>query len=341
LFEMLGVYYYGVNDLRVEEAPDPKIKNETDVLVKVNTCGVCGSDIKTLHGEYGGNPPVILGHEISGEVAAIGSLVKNVKAGDRIVVDPNLTCGTCYYCRRGLENLCENVITVGLHSNGGLANSCVVPSNAVYRIPDSLPSGEAALSEPLACVINGFNRCQVRAGDYVGIVGLGPIGFLFFQLLNQSAASKVIAFEVKPDRAEAGRRMGVKHIIDPTTPDWKRELLGMTDGRGVDVAIEAVGSPAAAKVALESVRRGGRVNMFGINKPNVNLEVEAFRLTRYQLEVVGSFIDQFTFPAAIQMLADKKIDAKAIITHSIALKDAKTAFDLMEQGKGIKIHVKP
>lgn len=338
---MLGVFYYGINDLRIEETADSRIKNPTDVLVKVDTCGVCGSDIKTLHGEYGGNPPVILGHEMSGDVGEVGSLVKNVKPGDRVVVDPNLTCGTCYYCRRGLENLCENVVTVGLHSNGGLSKYCVVPANAVYKIPDDLSYSEAALSEPLACVLNGFNRCQVKPGDYVGVVGLGPIGFLYSQLLKQSGAARVIVFEVKQDRTEAGKKMGIEHIINPAKQDWKKDFLELTDGRGVDVAIEVVGSPSAAKTALDIVRRGGRVNMFGINKPNVNLEIDAFRLTRYQLEVVGSFIDQFTFPAAIQMLSDRKVDVRPLITHVFPIKEARKAFDLMEQGKGIKIHIQP
>jgi len=338
---MLGVFYYGPNDLRVEETKEPKIKHANEVLLRVRACGVCGSDIKTLHGEYGGNPPVILGHEFSGEVHDVGPEVKSVTKGDKVVVDPNLTCGTCYYCRKGLENICDNVITVGMHVNGGLSEYCAVPSSALHRIPDKLPFNEAALAEPLACVLNGFNRCQIKPGDTVGLVGLGPIGFLYLQLLKLSAASKVIAFEVKADRIEAARKMGAEYIVNPAQNDWKERLKEYAGGDGVNVAIEAVGSPPASKLALDIVRHGGRAVFFGIHKPDDRLEVDAYKLTRYEIDVVGSFIDRFTFLPAVQLLSDKKIDAKSLITHTFSLRDAKKAFDTMDQGKGIKIQITP
>ena len=337
---MLGVFYYGVNDLRVEEASEPKIKNADDVIVNVRASGICGSDIKTLHGEYDGNPPVILGHEFAGEVYEVGPNVKNVKKGDRVVVDPNLTCGTCYYCRRGYENICEKVITIGLHANGGLAKYCSLPSNALHKIPDWLPFDEAAVTEPLACVLNGLNRCQIKPGDTVGLIGLGPIGCLYLQLLKHSGASKIIAFELKQDRIDTAKRLGAEVIVNPSEPGSLENVKKMTDG-GVNVAIEAVGSPAASKLALSILRRGGRLVVFGIQKPDSKIEIDAFQLTRYELEVAGSFIDRFTFLPAIQMIAEKKVDAKSLITSTFALAEAKKAFDLMEQGKGIKIQLKP
>ena len=338
---MLGVFYYGPNDLRVEAAEKPLVRKANDVLLKVKACGVCGSDIKTLHGEYGGNPPVILGHEFSGEVCEIGSDVNNVTEGDRVVVDPNLTCGTCYNCRRGLENICENVATVGMHVNGGLAEYCVVPSIALHKIPEKLDFNEAALTEPLACVLSGFNKCQIKPGDTVGLVGLGPIGFLYLQLLRLSAASKIIAFEVKTERIEAGRKMGAEFIVNPAEKDWKEQLRKIGGGDGVDVVIEAVGNAPASKLALDIVRHGGRAVFFGIHKPDDKLEINAYRLTRYEIDVTGSFIDRFTFLPAVQLLAEKKIDAKSLITHTFKLSEAAKAFDMMEQGKGIKIQLSP
>ena len=177
---MLGVFYRSKGELAVSQTGDPHPIDAADVIVRVRACGICGTDIKMLHGEYEGTrPPVILGHEFSGEVAEVGPAVENVSVGDRVVVDPNLTCGTCYYCRRSQENLCTQMVTTGMNRNGGMAEYCRVPSSTVHVVPSGLDFEVAAFCEPLACVLNGVNRAQVAPGDTVGVVGLGPIGLLF------------------------------------------------------------------------------------------------------------------------------------------------------------------
>ncbi|MDA4114340.1 MAG: zinc-dependent alcohol dehydrogenase family protein [Thaumarchaeota archaeon] len=339
---MLGVFYRSKDELAVTEVDDPRIVDASDVLVRVRACGICGTDIKMLHGEYEGTtPPVILGHEFSGEVTKVGPAVKNLNAGDRVVVDPNLTCGSCYYCRRSQENLCTHMVTTGMNRNGGMAEYCRVPSSTVHVVPSGLPFEVAAFSEPLACVLNGVERAEVAPGDTVGVVGLGPIGILFARVLERKGAAKVVGFEVSQDRAVLARQLGLSSIINPTSPRWREEVNELTAGRGVDVAIDAAGSPAASRTAIEAVRRGGRVVIFGIPPPGARLEIDSTRLVTSELEIKGSFIDRFTFPSAIRMLAEGKIDVQPLISNTFGLVDAPEAFGIVARGNGMKVQIRP
>jgi threonine dehydrogenase-like Zn-dependent dehydrogenase len=311
-------------------------------VVRVGVCGICGTDVKMLHGEYEGTaPPVILGHEFAGEVTEVGSGVENVVVGDHVVVDPNLTCGTCYYCRRSQENLCVSMITTGMNRNGGMAEYCKVSSSTVYAVPRGLPYEVAAFAEPLACVLNGVGRANVRAGDVVGVVGLGPIGVLFERVLREAGAGHVICFEVGAERRDLARRLGVSSVIDPAAPGWREELSELTGGRGVDAAIDAVGSPAASGTAIDSVRRGGTVVVFGIPPPGSRLGIDSTRLVTSELDLKGSFIDRFTFPSAIELLASGRVDVRPMVTHTFRLDEAAQAFDVVARGSGLKVQIRP
>jgi len=339
---LLGVFYRSKNELTVEEVDDPHVADPSDVIVRVRACGICGTDMKMLHGEYPGTaPPVILGHEFSGEVAEVGPAVRNLTVGDRVVVDPNLTCGACFYCRRSQENLCTEMITTGMNRNGGLAEYCRVPAATVHAVPSGLPFEVAAFSEPLACVLNGVRRAEVAPGDTVGIVGLGPIGVLFSRVLERSGASSVIGLEVSPQRTALARRLGLSPILDPANPRWREELEGLTAGRGVDVAIDAVGSPAATGTAIGAVRRGGTVVVFGIPPGGTRIEIDSNRLVTSELELKGSFIDRFTFTPAIRMLAEGTFDVRPLITHTFGLADAPEAFETVVSGSGLKVQIRP
>jgi threonine dehydrogenase-like Zn-dependent dehydrogenase len=338
---LLGAFYHAKNDLKVMETKEPEINDPNEAIVRVRAAGICGTDLKILHGDYGGTPPVILGHEFSGDVYEVGREVTNVRPGDRVVIDPNLTCGSCYFCLMSQENLCVDMKTTGLNRNGGFAEYCAVHSRTMLRVPDTLPHSEAALAEPLACVLNGFNRSRISAGDSVGIVGLGPIGLLYARVMEHAGVSKVVTFEVNPERAAMAEKLGIEIVIDPTRKGWLKRAMELTDGRGVDVAIDAAGSAAASQTALEIVRRGGRVNMFGIPRPGSKLEVDATRLVTSELEIKGSFIDRFTFLPAVTLLSERFIDVRPLITHSLPLSEARDAFSLVERGAGIKVELNP
>jgi threonine dehydrogenase-like Zn-dependent dehydrogenase len=339
---LIGAFYQSKGELRVMETQDPHVQAHTDVVLRVKACGICGTDLKMLRGEYEGTvPPVILGHEFSGEVVEVGEAVRDVAVGDRAVVDPNLTCGTCFYCRTSQENLCIDMTTTGMNRDGGMAEYCRVDSRTVYKVPDSLPFNEAAFAEPLACVLNGVDRVRVAAGETVGVVGLGPIGVLFAKVLERAGAGKVIGFEVDRERGAMARNLGISTVIDPSSGVWLDELRSETEGRGVDAAIDAVAVPAASRTAVDAVRRGGRVVIFGIPPHGAKLELDTERLVKSELTVMGSFIDRFTFPRAIDMLRKGAIDVAPLVTETYALEDAVRAFEAVRLGSGLKVQIRP
>jgi threonine dehydrogenase-like Zn-dependent dehydrogenase len=339
---VLGAFYRSKGDLRVMEAEDPHVRGPSDVVLRVKACGVCGTDIKMLRGEYEGTrPPVILGHEFAGEVTEVGAAVRNVSVGDRAVADPNLTCGTCFYCRCSQENLCTDMVTTGMNRDGGMAEYCLVDSRTVYRVPAILAFHEAAFAEPLACVLNGVERARVNPGETIGVVGLGPIGLLFTRALRLAGAGRVIGFEISRERAELARGLGVSTVIDPTKDGWLAEVRSETEGRGVDAAIDAVATPAASRTAVDVLRRGGRTVIFGIPPHAAKLELDTERLVKSELTLMGSFIDRFTFPRDIAMLSEHAIDVGPLLTNTFALSDAERAFDAVVKSIGLKVQIRP
>lgn len=339
---MLGAFYRSRDVLTVMQTEEPEIRARTEVLVRVRACGICGTDIKMLRGEYEGtNPPVILGHEFAGEVVAVGRDVSNVGVGDRVAVDPNLTCGECFYCRNSQENLCTSMSTSGMNKNGGMAEYCILDARTVHRLPASLSFEKAAFAEPLACVLNGVRRAGVSPGETVAVVGLGPIGILFARVLERTGAARVVGFEVNEHRVSMARRLGVSTVLDPSADSWQQELRSLTGGRGVDVAIDAAAVPAASRTAIDSVRRGGRVVVFGIPPHGATLEIDTERLVKSELEVKGSFIDRFTFPNAVEMLATGAVDVTPLLTHVFRLQQAEEAFETVKGAKALKVQIHP
>lgn len=340
---MLGAFYRSKNTLEVMETEKPRAASPTDVVVRVMACGICGTDLKMLAGEYEGTePPVILGHEFSGEVAEVGSGVTGLHPGDRVVVDPNLTCGVCFYCRNSQENLCVKMSTTGMNRNGGMAEYCLVDARTAYKIPQSMEFETAAFAEPLACVLNGVNRARVVPGETVGIVGMGPIGMMFSRVIQRAGAARVVGFETNPDRAEKARRLGVSTVLDPSTGEaWKSQVRALTEGRGLDAVIDTAAVPQATRTALESVRRGGRVVIFGIPPHGATVEIETELLVKSELELSGSFIDRYTFPRAIELLASGSVEVGSLLTHVFPLSRANEAFEVVRSGKGIKVQVRP
>jgi len=339
---MLGAVYRSKGVLEVVETEEPSVRSPEDVMVRVKACGVCGTDLKMLAGEYEGTePPVILGHEFSGEVAGLGKSVRGLSLGDRVVVDPNLTCGVCFYCRNSQENLCIRMSTAGMNRNGGMAEYCLVDARTVYKIPLTMEFETAAFAEPLACVLNGVARARVKPGESVGVIGMGPIGLLFARALQRAGAANVIGFEVSEKRADRARRLGVSTVVDPSNESWQREVRSLTEGRGLDAAVDTAALPAATKTALESVRRGGRVVIFGIPPHGATLEIETELLVKSELELCGSFIDRHTFPRAIELLSSRSVEVGSLLTHLFPLRNAQAAFGVVRGGTGLKVQIRP
>jgi L-iditol 2-dehydrogenase len=263
--EMMAAVLYGKEHLQIEEVAVPNI-GKSDVLVRVRAALTCGTDVKVFLRGYHARmivPPALFGHELAGDIVAVGDDVKGFRVGQRVVAANSAPCLECYYCKRGLENLCEDL----LFNNGAYAEYIRIPGRIVkrnmYEIPARVSYQDAALIEPLACVMRGLEETHIRSGDNVAVIGLGPIGLMFVRLAKIYGA-RVIALGRRPTQLERAARMGAEELLNTSTD---RNILGsvreLTKGRGVDVAIEAVGKPSTWQLAVSMLRRGGTVNFFG------------------------------------------------------------------------------
>lgn len=273
---MMAAVLYGKEDLRVQEVAVPQIA-AGDVLVKVRAALTCGTDVKVFRRGYHARmivPPALFGHELAGDVVAVGEAVTKFRPGDRIVAANSAPCGACHYCRKGNQNLCSDL----LFNNGAYAEFMRIPSRIVerntYLVPDHVTYQDAALIEPLACVMKGVEESGLKPGDDVVVIGLGPIGLMFVRLAKVRGA-RVIAVGRRKTQVERAARMGADElIISAGDTDVVEEVRKLTGGHGADVAIEAVGIPETWEQAVRMVRRGGAVNFFGgcPNDSRVTLE---------------------------------------------------------------------
>jgi len=262
---MMAAVLYGKEHLRVEPVAVPKI-DKGDILVRVKAALTCGTDVKVFLRGYHARmivPPAVFGHELAGDVVAVGQGVTEFRPGQRVVAANSAPCHACYYCLRGAENLCENL----LFNNGAYAEYIRIPSRIVrkntYAIPDHVGYQDAALTEPLACVLRGVEETGIRPEDTVAVIGLGPIGLMFVRLAKIYGA-RVIALGRRQPQLERAERMGAEKVVEVTEAvDPVKVVRQLTGNRGVDVAIEAVGTPATWETAIQMVRRGGTVNFFG------------------------------------------------------------------------------
>ncbi|MGH9666624.1 MAG: alcohol dehydrogenase catalytic domain-containing protein, partial [Bryobacteraceae bacterium] len=262
---MMAAVLYGREHLQVEEVAVPAI-DPGDVLVRVRTALTCGTDVKVYRRGYHARmiePPALFGHELAGDIVALGEDVRGFHTGQRVVAANSAPCGKCFYCRKHLENLCDDL----LFNNGAYAEYIRIPSRIVqrnfYEIPSHVSYQDAALVEPLACVLRGLEETGLRAGDTVGIIGLGPIGLMFVRLAKVHGA-RVIAIGRRQTQLERASYMGADELLANTgDADLIPTVRDLTSGRGVDIAIEAVGRPEAWEMAVRMLRRGGTVNFFG------------------------------------------------------------------------------
>ena len=262
--QMMAAVLYGKENLKVEPVAVPAI-DSGDILVRVKAALTCGTDVKVFRRGYHARmivPPALFGHELAGDVVAVGSNVGRFSPGDRVVAANSAPCGQCFYCRRGNENLCDDL----LFNNGAYAEYMRIPARIVekntYRIPEHIQYQDAALIEPLACVLRGLEETGLQRGDTVAVIGLGPIGLMFVRLAKVMGA-RVIAIGRRRSQVDRASQIGAHDVLVSDGLDIVSECRRLTDGYGVDVAIEAVGIPETWEQAVRMVRRGGTVNFFG------------------------------------------------------------------------------
>lgn len=336
---MLAAVFAGEGRLVVTDVPEPRLAHDDDVLLRVRAAGICGSDLHILSmpPSHPATVGTILGHEYAAEVVDAGPAATGFRSGDRVVIDPNLTCGQCPYCRMGHPNSCLNMTTLGVFMHGGMARYNVAPSRALHKISGEVPVEEAVLAEPLSCVVNGVQQLSPQVGESCLILGAGPIGLLFVALLKAAGVRPIIVAEIVPYRAQAARDVGADEILDPRGRDLAGDVVRRSE-IGVDMAVDAVGTQVIP--ALRSVRRGGRVLLFGVNT-EAESTLHQYEITRNEKRILGSFIARYTFPAAIRVLESGLIDAGRFITHRLGLREVHAGVEMLRRGEGIKVVVTP
>lgn len=337
--KMLAAVFRGSGRLDLCERPVPRIKLDTDVLIEIEMASVCGTDVHILSTPPGhpANEDIILGHEYVGSIVDAGDAVSGVERGDRVVVDPNISCGHCAYCARSLPNMCENMTTLGIFIDGGFTQYNLAPESALFKVSRDTPLEQLIFAEPMACVINGIRKLDPQAGESALVLGAGPIGLYFIKMFNMAGLAEIIVSEPGAERARMALECGATEVIDPTQQDVEQAIRAKI-GLGVDIAVDAVGS--LLQDAMASVRGGGRILLFGMNSKAV-AEVRQNDITRGEIDIMGSFIANDTFPATVELLESGRLDLRNLVTHRFALKGIHAAIDAMRSGEAIKVLVDP
>lgn len=339
---MKALCWYGIKDIRLCEVPEPKVK-PNEVKIKVKWCGICGSDIEMyLRGPIMPvNPPIILGHEFSGEIVEFSKEVTNFSVGERVVVDPYIICGTCFWCRRKEgSSLCQHLNIIGYTTDGGFAKYVCVPEKQVYKI-GNLSYDIAALIQPTALGIHMAKRAQLKKEETVLIIGCGPIGIANIQA-SKAIGCKVIAVEISEARKEVAKKVGADLVLDAKEVNIKEEVLSQTENIGVDVAFECVGKENTMKTCFELTRKGGRIIAIGFSDALFPITVN--ELIKRKQTIIGTLGYGEEFPKTIKILRANKERARVQITAKITLDEIidKGYIELIKnKDKHIKILVAP
>jgi L-iditol 2-dehydrogenase len=311
-----------------------------EVLVKVQACGVCGTDVHIVEGTSRSTPPVVLGHEFFGVVEDVGSAVHGVTTGQRATVDPNISCGVCHFCRRGLVHLCANLQALGVDLDGGMAEYCFVPAQQIYLLPDGMQSEAAAFVEPVSCAVHGIDKANICAGDTVVIIGGGTIGLIMLQLARNAGASCTILVEPLEQKRRIAAELGADVLLDPTDKNVKIAVMDITNV-GADVVIECVGNPQTAQLALEAARRGGTVEFFGVCPIGEKILIEPNQIYFKELTIVGSYVNPNTFSRSIALLSAGKVRIDKFHIDKFPLDGVHDALAFQREGKTIKSIIEP
>jgi 2-desacetyl-2-hydroxyethyl bacteriochlorophyllide A dehydrogenase len=321
--------------VHVDQVPDPEF-GPKDVVIKVGACGICGTDIHIIDGEFPPTKyPIIPGHEFGGTVVAVGEDVTGVKIGDRVGVDPTLNCGECYFCQRGMGNLCERWNAVGVTTTGGFADCVAVPERTVYPLPDDMTFAEAALIEPVSCVVHGFHMLHPRVGDTYLIYGAGPMGLQNAQVARFNGASVVAIIDINPGRLDIARSFGFD-VVGPSLDDVRHVAP-----RGFDIVIEATGRTKVAEQAIDAVIRRGKLLLFGVCPPGERAAYDAFKIYNEEITILGTMAVLNSYGPAIDVLSAGAVDAKKMVTHTFPIAQFADAVDLVRKGGGLKVQIDP
>ncbi|NLX69276.1 MAG: Zn-dependent oxidoreductase [Clostridiales bacterium] len=317
-------------EISVLERPMPAEPDKDEVIVRVKAAGICGSDLHIYHGRSAfATYPRVIGHEIAGEIYKAGSMVKDFKPGDKVAVDPVISCGECYACRIGRHNVCSSVKVLGVHVDGGYSKYIKVNAGNVHRIPDYLSWEEAAVIEPFSIAAEAVDRGRLCAGDSVLICGAGPIGLVILQAVKRVGA-KAMIIDIIDSRLERAKEMGADQVVNTGKTDLEKVVMDFTNSEGVNLIFEATGSISLFELCVSRlVSQAGRIVVLGF--PEEPAKIAPIDIMKRELDIVGSRLNRNKFPEVIRWLEAKEIEPSAIISHVFPMERVKEAFRLYDE----------
>ena len=345
---MKAIEYYAPGDIRVRSVPIPQC-GENEIRAKVDACAVCGTDLKTyLHGNPRIKAPKIMGHEFTATIETVGEKLEDFQEGRRIVMATSVSCGSCFYCSRGLNNLCLDLSPMGFSYNGGMAEYVTIPSQAlknghVVAVPEGVKAEHAALAEPISCAVNACGNCNINEGDTVLVTGAGPMGIINACVARNLGAARIIVAEPNPVRLDQARAFGFDLLVNPDSQDLQQAVLDFTGRIGADVVIVAAPAKEPQEQALDLVRKRGTVCLFAsLPASNSMLSLDSRKIHYNEIRVIGSSDSTPAHVAsAVEMITGGQMPVDKIATHILALDDIFQAFDLMQSGQALRVVLKP
>lgn len=336
---MKALFFEGEGRYSVRETEKPKITKDDQVLIRVEAGAICGTDVHILEVPPGHPATVgtILGHEFSGIIESVGPDVSNVTVGDRVVVDPNLFCGECYYCRHGQPNMCLHNTCLGIFVNGGFAQFCVAPQSALYKVAGSTPAEVAVHLDPAGCVLTSISKIQPILGETALVLGAGPIGLYFIMMLKQMGINNIIVSELSSFKTDYAYKFGASMVINPLETNLN-DIVRQHTVDGGDFSIDTVGT--LMNDAIANTRKGGRILLFGMNS-NATQTIRQNTITRNDLTIIGNFASRFKFDDTIRLLESGILPVQEMVTHRVSLEDFHEGIRALTKGEAIKVIVDP
>ncbi len=334
-------------NLELQEVAKPVLTSPTQTLVRIKAASICGSDVHGYDGSTGRRqPPVIMGHEGSGIIEEVGSMVTNFKVGDHVTFDSTIFCGSCHFCKHGLFNLCDNRRVLGVScdeykQDGIFAEYAVIEERVLFRLPEGLSFEEAAMVEPTAVAAHALSLASPALHEDVAVVGAGLIGLLTMKLLRTLTSGKIIALDIDESRRAMAKNVGADYAFDPSDPTLHETVMKLTNNLGLNIVYEAVGASAPIQTAISLSRKGGTVVLVGNVSPTIELPLQSV-VTR-QIRLQGSCAINGEYPTVLQMMADKALDVTDLISKVAPLSEGKKWFDALyhKEGNLLKVVLQP
>lgn len=326
---------------------EDSLPQSNEVLIKIQACGICGSDVHGYDGSSGRRiPPIIMGHEASGQIASLGSEVESWKVGDRVTFDSTIYCGDCEFCQKGQINLCNNRRVLGVScaeykQNGAFADYVVVPQHILYKIPDEVSFEQACLVEPLSIAFHAVGLTAIGINDTAVVVGSGMIGLLVIETLRLAGCGNIIAVDIDPKRLEMAKNIGADFEINSQIEDVSTQILKFTNGKGSQIAFDVVGINASIGTALSVLKKGGNLTLIGNLSPRIDFPLQ--NVVTKQIRVQGSCASSGEYEACLDMIARQAVNIDFLISKVAPLCEGQIWFDRLYDGQKdlLKVILKP